>query len=263
MDIISYFTPARSPAEVGTTRRDCNDPIVTPGIAEVRIKVKVSKKKCCNQTLIKWRQYMKFEIHLIYKSEVCLTNMFHYSKILNKMVDWLSIQKKINKKTLVNWNVITFLHQTRCSGSKFQLKKKLTGKNCLVSVKTFGKQILVKKPVEKKPCPSDFKCPLFWNKLWLHFYLPCSIISTSDLRWGSIAQPMRMAICCTIFIPVCLACQDFLLLHTACNGETNIHSSMFNTHSQCSISLHWLFPDYGFSNTLHWFSCTNTEAKLQ
>lgn len=26
---------------------------------------------------------------------------------------------------------------------------------------------------------------------------------------------MRMAICCTILMPVCLACQDFLLLHTA------------------------------------------------
>ena len=26
---------------------------------------------------------------------------------------------------------------------------------------------------------------------------------------------MRMAICCTILMPVCRACQDFLLLHTA------------------------------------------------
>ena len=47
------------------------------------------------------------------------------------------------------------------------------------------------------------------------WYLPCSMISTSDFKCGSIAQPIRMAICCTILIPVCLACQDFLLLHTA------------------------------------------------
>ena len=46
-------------------------------------------------------------------------------------------------------------------------------------------------------------------------HLPCSIISTKFLRWGKMAQPIRMAICCTIFIPVCLACHDFLLLHTA------------------------------------------------
>ena len=30
---------------------------------------------------------------------------------------------------------------------------------------------------------------------------PCSIISTRDLRCGRIAQPMRMAICCTILMP--------------------------------------------------------------
>lgn len=29
------------------------------------------------------------------------------------------------------------------------------------------------------------------------------------------AQPIKMAICCTILIPVCLACQDFLLRQTA------------------------------------------------
>lgn len=45
--------------------------------------------------------------------------------------------------------------------------------------------------------------------------LPCSIISTKLRRWGRIAQPIRMAICCTILMPVCLACQDFLLLQTA------------------------------------------------
>ena len=44
---------------------------------------------------------------------------------------------------------------------------------------------------------------------------PCSIISTKLFRCGSIAQPISIAICCTIFMPVCLACQDFLLLHTA------------------------------------------------
>lgn len=46
-------------------------------------------------------------------------------------------------------------------------------------------------------------------------HLPCSMISTKLLRCGRIAQPMRIAICCTILMPVCLACQDFLLLHTA------------------------------------------------
>ena len=44
---------------------------------------------------------------------------------------------------------------------------------------------------------------------------PCSMISTRFLRWGSMAHPMRMAICCTILIPVWRACQDFLDLHTA------------------------------------------------
>lgn len=44
---------------------------------------------------------------------------------------------------------------------------------------------------------------------------PCSIISTKFLRWGRMAHPMRIAICWTILIPVCLACHDFLLLHTA------------------------------------------------
>lgn len=44
---------------------------------------------------------------------------------------------------------------------------------------------------------------------------PCSIISTKLRRWGRMAQPIRMAICCTILMPVCRACQDFLLLHTA------------------------------------------------
>lgn len=44
---------------------------------------------------------------------------------------------------------------------------------------------------------------------------PCSMISTKLLRCGKIAQPIRIAICCTILMPVCLACQDFLLLHTA------------------------------------------------
>ena len=62
--------------------------------------------------------------------------------------------------------------------------------------------------------------------LWIHFhtkkkwyikvwYPPCSIISTRFLRCGRMAQPIRIAICCTILMPVCLACHDFLLLHTA------------------------------------------------
>ena len=45
--------------------------------------------------------------------------------------------------------------------------------------------------------------------------LPFSMISTRLFRWGSTAHPIRMAICWTIFIPVCLACQDFLLRQTA------------------------------------------------
>lgn len=40
---------------------------------------------------------------------------------------------------------------------------------------------------------------------------PCYIISTSDLRWGKIAQPIKILIYCTILIPVCLAYQLFLL----------------------------------------------------
>lgn len=51
---------------------------------------------------------------------------------------------------------------------------------------------------------------------------PCSMISTRFFKCGRIAHPMRMAICCTILIPVCLACQDFLLLHTAFkNGSSD------------------------------------------
>lgn len=41
------------------------------------------------------------------------------------------------------------------------------------------------------------------------------MISTRLLRWGRMAQPMRMAICWTILMPVWRACHDFLLLHTA------------------------------------------------
>ena len=44
---------------------------------------------------------------------------------------------------------------------------------------------------------------------------PFSMISTRLFRWGRTAHPIRMAICWTIFIPVCLACHDFLLRHTA------------------------------------------------
>ena len=50
---------------------------------------------------------------------------------------------------------------------------------------------------------------------WFSSAKPCSMISTMLRRCGSVAQPIRMAICCTIFTPVCLACQLFLLWHTA------------------------------------------------
>lgn len=55
----------------------------------------------------------------------------------------------------------------------------------------------------------------------LYQNLPCSMISTKLLRCGKMAQPIRIAICCTILIPVCLACQDFLLLHTAFKKGNN------------------------------------------
>ena len=35
------------------------------------------------------------------------------------------------------------------------------------------------------------------------------------------AQPIKIAICCTILIPVCLACHDFLLLQTAFKKGSN------------------------------------------
>lgn len=41
------------------------------------------------------------------------------------------------------------------------------------------------------------------------------MISTKLLKCGKIAHPISIAICCTILIPVCLACHDFLLLQTA------------------------------------------------
>lgn len=44
---------------------------------------------------------------------------------------------------------------------------------------------------------------------------PCLTMSTSDLRCGSTAQPIRMAICCTILMPVWRACQLFFDWHTA------------------------------------------------
>jgi hypothetical protein len=50
---------------------------------------------------------------------------------------------------------------------------------------------------------------------------PCSMISTICFRCGSTAQPMRIAICCTILIPVCRACHDLRLWHTALrNGSS-------------------------------------------
>ena len=39
--------------------------------------------------------------------------------------------------------------------------------------------------------------------------------STSPFKWGKTAHPIKIAIYCTILIPVCLALQDFLLLQTA------------------------------------------------
>uniref|UniRef100_A0A6B0U7B1 Putative secreted protein n=1 Tax=Ixodes ricinus TaxID=34613 RepID=A0A6B0U7B1_IXORI len=41
------------------------------------------------------------------------------------------------------------------------------------------------------------------------------MISTRARRWGKMAQPMRMAICWTILMPVWRACHDFLLRQTA------------------------------------------------
>jgi len=38
---------------------------------------------------------------------------------------------------------------------------------------------------------------------------PCSMISTSDFKCGKMAHPIRIAIYCTILIPVCLAYQFF------------------------------------------------------
>ena len=44
---------------------------------------------------------------------------------------------------------------------------------------------------------------------------PLAMMSTMFLRCGRMAQPMRMAICWMTLMPVCLAYQLFLLLHTA------------------------------------------------
>ena len=44
---------------------------------------------------------------------------------------------------------------------------------------------------------------------------PASMISTSWRRWGSTEQPSRIAICCTILMPVCRACHDLRLPQTA------------------------------------------------
>ena len=51
---------------------------------------------------------------------------------------------------------------------------------------------------------------------------PSAMISTRLFRCGRIAQPMRIAICWIILIPVCRACQDFLLRQTAFkNGSSD------------------------------------------
>uniref|UniRef100_A0A1A9UHZ7 Uncharacterized protein n=1 Tax=Glossina austeni TaxID=7395 RepID=A0A1A9UHZ7_GLOAU len=50
---------------------------------------------------------------------------------------------------------------------------------------------------------------------------PCSIISTKAFKCGRIAQPIRIAICCTILIPVWRACQDFFDLQTALRNGNN------------------------------------------
>ena len=67
------------------------------------------------------------------------------------------------------------------------------------------------------PCSMISTHRVQWSPLTVFndLHSPCSMISTRLLRWGSIAHPIRMAICCTILMPVCLACQDFLLRHTA------------------------------------------------
>ncbi len=57
----------------------------------------------------------------------------------------------------------------------------------------------------------------FWGS-----YKPCFIVSTSCLRWGNIEQPIKIAICWIILIPVCRAYQLFLLVHTAFkNGKSD------------------------------------------
>ena len=53
---------------------------------------------------------------------------------------------------------------------------------------------------------------------WFSSFRPCLMMSTMDLRWGSTAQPMRMAICWMILMPVWRACQDFLDKQTACRA---------------------------------------------
>ena len=50
---------------------------------------------------------------------------------------------------------------------------------------------------------------------WFSSARPWAMMSTSAVRWGSTAQPDRMAICCTILMPVWRACQLFLLWQTA------------------------------------------------
>ena len=69
------------------------------------------------------------------------------------------------------------------------------------------------------PClPFDINMMLnLSNKIIFNYAiaLPCSIISTRFRKCGKIAQPIRIAICWTILMPVWRACHDFLLRHTA------------------------------------------------
>ena len=57
------------------------------------------------------------------------------------------------------------------------------------------------------------KSPTAW--LSLHAQAAGAEVQRPTFKCGSMAQPSRMEICCTILMPVWRACQLFLLIHTA------------------------------------------------
>lgn len=83
-------------------------------------------------------------------------------------------------------------------------------------------------------------------------------------RCGRTAQPIWMAICCTILIPVCRACQLFLLMQTALRkgSSAGMPSACATTEKALAVVfltyLHTRNTDYQYSDFKHRDRMVNT-----